>query len=629
MSVFGPIDVFTICSYTKKKVDGPFNPRITKLKKSHIRRLMRDLGFRSVFLRLASVDFINTSAGANAKKYYSPNLDFSSEVQIRGIQCIETLLRRGLGYRIIFNMGGKVYNPEDPSTLPDVTFVITDISGNIEFGQLEAHHMLWREQAGQHSHFFGHLSGCGNFEAVFTKDKLTIKRDGKVELEFFHFDKLLSPEQLKIYNKYASVLGEHKIFRTAPANEDALVVAEPFAEYMRSRSDPHEYGSPLPSGVSKLLANRLKTSPLAIDTNFMRTASMECKTKSFTAVIRNNVLIVHPKSGKPPAVEVVLPAHMLNTNLDQSHLRESYGSMMLCCSSNNQYGFVVRPLTADRILVLQSGWPEKTMLVDLKLLYQLKTGVPVETNPRELWAKCSSSSNIMEPTEDSLQYVSAQGIFELEYASSLTANEIILYFKDLSVAGTDNKKISITLWSRLHPEAPQDVNQEEPEDFGDLHLFRSEEVTPAALYHSATSGLVFTALTYGVDDGEEVIDFKLDCCRIGTAAQALELVATGNHKVGYDEFSGQIFYWLEKKGIVFFYAVQSSPEIKLLVICYHKNQFVPLGGNNGVHTVGPNMKWLPIKSGSEIVNVAFKPKTTKAWKCGRARFDMFLFTPDF
>ena len=101
-------------------------------------------------------------------------------------------------------MEKRVYDPKDPTTLPDVTLNITDLIGEVlrENVHVPREHWSTLHTKAQVSPFLRNISGCQTLEVAYTFDRVTVTKDGVVELIFEHYNKLLDPEQLQVYKKY-------------------------------------------------------------------------------------------------------------------------------------------------------------------------------------------------------------------------------------------------------------------------------------------------------------------------------------------------------------------------------------------------------------------------------------------
>src|SRR3990167_10775535 len=132
---------FLLVSHRKQK--GFFNPAQTRLKKSHIRRTETECPLGLAFFHIFRMKFHISPSSKPPRKFYSSNLDYSVEWTYGKSDCLELLMRRGLGYRIIFNMDKRVYDPKDPTTLPDVALTITDIAGTTDKGTAKISRAFW------------------------------------------------------------------------------------------------------------------------------------------------------------------------------------------------------------------------------------------------------------------------------------------------------------------------------------------------------------------------------------------------------------------------------------------------------------------------------------------------------
>src|SRR3990167_9206276 len=203
------IQVTLIVSYYKRK--GYFNPKTTKLKKSCVRQLAIPITHGHEFFEIFKFHFTCTLPSKPPRKFYSSNLDYSVEWAGVTSANLELLMRRGLGYRIIFNMDKRVYDPKDPTTLPDVTLIITDFVGETQLSTVPIPRVNWDtvEKGRYFRNIMQQLTCIHTLEVAYTFDRVTVTKDGVVELIFEHYNKLLDPEQLQVYKKYEKVLGEY------------------------------------------------------------------------------------------------------------------------------------------------------------------------------------------------------------------------------------------------------------------------------------------------------------------------------------------------------------------------------------------------------------------------------------
>ena len=224
------LQITLIVSYYKRK--GYFNPKTTKLKKSCVRQLAIPIPHGREFSEIFTFEFGCTLPSKPPRKFYSSNLDYSVEWTGVSSANLEMLMRRGLGYRIIFNMDKRVYDPKDPTTLPDVTLIITDLFGKDQKSKtpVPREHFKKLPHNTYAFQFLETLSGCQTLEVAYTFDRVTVTKDGVVELIFEHYNKLLDPEQLQVYKKYEVVLGHY-------VTADLLISGAPSSKIMRRFTD--------------------------------------------------------------------------------------------------------------------------------------------------------------------------------------------------------------------------------------------------------------------------------------------------------------------------------------------------------------------------------------------------------
>src|SRR3990167_4411266 len=157
-----------IVAYYKRK--HQFNPKTTKLKKSCVKHVAIPSQYGREFYYMFGLEFAGGLPSKPPRKFYSSNLDYSVECTGVVSAKVELLMRRGLGYRIIFNMDKRVYDPKDPTTLPDVTLIITDLFGkeHKSIVHVPREHLPKLVRRPRMREFLGKLSGCRTLEVAYT-----------------------------------------------------------------------------------------------------------------------------------------------------------------------------------------------------------------------------------------------------------------------------------------------------------------------------------------------------------------------------------------------------------------------------------------------------------------------------
>src|SRR3990167_11528034 len=147
-----------------------FNPKTTKLKKSCVKHVAIPSPYGKDFLQIFKFEFGCSLPSKPPRKFYSSNLDYSVECIGVNSSDIDVLMRRGLGYRIIFNMDKRVYDPKDPTTLPDVTLIIRDLFGkeHKSIVHVPREHLPKLVRRPRMREFLGKLSGCRTLEVAYT-----------------------------------------------------------------------------------------------------------------------------------------------------------------------------------------------------------------------------------------------------------------------------------------------------------------------------------------------------------------------------------------------------------------------------------------------------------------------------
>ena len=151
-------------------------------------------------------------------------------------------------------------------------------------------------------------------------------------------------------------------------------------------------------------------------------------------------------------------------------------------------------------------------------------------------------------------------------------------------------------------------------------------ISLASLYIAPKSGLIFCSMPA---DTHASLLF-LTCFRYSKACKTLELVTSASQMVfTQNEFNYRVqYFWIEKRGQVYSSCVQSSPEIKLQVFSYYKNQFLPIGSNNGIFSLSAEYECIWIRSNFQVVGCLFRKK-----KCvvrnGVSYLSFFSLKPDW